>query len=61
MQYAAELIADDLQDHDPAYALESAARAARTGSEKHADTEYHPCDVRPLSGIGIEHSRCSDE
>ena len=56
MQYALELVAHHLQHHHNPYALEASAGASRTRADKHAESEYHPCEVMPLSGVVVEQS-----
>ena len=56
-----ELVANDFYNHQAANALKTAARAARTGAEKHAGGQHHPGDVGPLGSVVVEHTGGGDE
>ena len=56
-----ELVANDFYNHQAANALKTAARAARTGAEKHAGGQHHPGDVGPLGGVVVEQACGGDE
>ena len=61
MQHLSELVLNDLQQHDAAYALESTARRTRTRSEEHTNCQYHPCNVGPYGRVVGKQTRCGDE
>jgi len=61
MENLAEIVADDLQEHGAAHALEAAAGAAGTGAEIHDNGEDDPRQAGPVSYVVAEHARGGHE
>ena len=61
MQDVAKLIAQHLQNHSDADALESATGGTGTCSREHAAAQNNPCEVRPLTGIVVKQACGGDK
>ena len=57
MQNLPEIVAQHLEQHHAAYALEAAAGAAGTGTEVHQQAQQYPRDMRPAGDVVAEHTR----